>query len=75
MAIFARPTRTPGLMDLAGPDAGQQQGLLYYLASQIPMGRVGEAEEIASAALFLASDKASFVNGIELFVDGGQAQV
>ncbi|UOP09758.1 SDR family NAD(P)-dependent oxidoreductase [Pseudomonas palleroniana] len=68
-------TRTPGLVDLAGPDAAQQQGLLDYLASLIPMGRVGEAEEIASAALFLASDDASFVNGIELFVDGGQQQV
>jgi NAD(P)-dependent dehydrogenase (short-subunit alcohol dehydrogenase family) len=60
---------------LAGPDAAQQQGLLDYLASLIPMGRVGEADEIASAALFLASDDASFVNGIELFVDGGQAQI
>ncbi|PZP24139.1 SDR family NAD(P)-dependent oxidoreductase [Pseudomonas kuykendallii] len=68
-------TRTPGLVDLAGPDTAQQQGLLDHLASQIPMGRVGEAEEIASAALFLASDEASFVNGIELFVDGGMAQV
>ncbi|GJD60281.1 SDR family NAD(P)-dependent oxidoreductase [Methylobacterium frigidaeris] len=68
-------TRTPGLVDLAGPDAAQQQGLLDYLASRIPMGRVGEADEIARAALFLASDDASFVNGIELFVDGGQAQV
>jgi len=68
-------TRTPGLVDLAGPDADQQQGLLDYMASQIPLGRVGEAEEIAAAALFLASDDASFVNGIELFVDGGQAQI
>jgi len=68
-------TRTPGLVELAGPDAAQQQGLLDYLASRIPMGRVGEPEEIAKAALFLASDDASFVNGIELFVDGGQAQV
>ena len=68
-------TRTPGLVELAGPDASQQQGLLDYLASRIPMGRVGEPEEIAKAALFLASDDASFVNGIELFVDGGQAQV
>ncbi|QXI26599.1 SDR family NAD(P)-dependent oxidoreductase [Pseudomonas vanderleydeniana] len=68
-------TRTPGLVDLAGPDAAQQQGLLDYLASQIPQGRVGEPEEIASAALFLASSDASFVNGIELFVDGGQAQI
>ncbi|SEI19535.1 SDR family NAD(P)-dependent oxidoreductase [Pseudomonas asplenii] len=68
-------TRTPGLVDLAGPDAAQQQGLLDYLASQIPQGRVGEPEEIASAALFLASSDASFVNGTELFVDGGQAQI
>ncbi|QGZ66689.1 SDR family NAD(P)-dependent oxidoreductase [Paraburkholderia acidisoli] len=68
-------TRTPGLVDLAGPDAAQQQGLLDFLASRIPLGRVGEANEIANAALFLASDESSFVNGIELFVDGGQAQV
>jgi NAD(P)-dependent dehydrogenase (short-subunit alcohol dehydrogenase family) len=68
-------TRTPGLVDLAGPDAAQQQGLLDYLASQIPLGRVGEPDEIAKAALFLASSDASFVNGAELFVDGGQAQV
>ncbi|WP_013587430.1 SDR family oxidoreductase [Paraburkholderia phenoliruptrix] len=68
-------TRTPGLIELAGPDTAQQQGLLDYLASRIPMGRVGEPEEIAGAALFLASDDASFVNGAELFVDGGQAQV
>ncbi|MDR0279098.1 MAG: SDR family oxidoreductase [Paucimonas sp.] len=68
-------TRTPGLVELAGPDAAQQRGLLDYLASQIPLGRVGEPEEIAKAALFLASSDASFVNGAELFVDGGQAQI
>jgi NAD(P)-dependent dehydrogenase (short-subunit alcohol dehydrogenase family) len=69
------PTRTPGLVDLAGPDAAQQQGLLDYLASLVPMGRVGESDEIAKAAVFLASDDSSFVTGAELFVDGGQAQV
>lgn len=69
------PTRTPGLVELAGPDAAQQQGLLDYMATQVPMGRVGEPDEIAKAAVFLASDDASFVNGIELFVDGGQAQI
>jgi NAD(P)-dependent dehydrogenase (short-subunit alcohol dehydrogenase family) len=69
------PVRTPGLVDLAGPDATAQQGMLDYLASQIPLGRVGEPEEIAKAVLFLASDDASFVNGAELFVDGGLAQI
>lgn len=68
------PTRTPGLVGLAGPDAEQQQGLLDFLATQVPLGRVGEPIEIARAAVFLASDDASFVNGSELFVDGGQAQ-
>lgn len=68
-------TRTPGLVELAGDDKDQQQGLLDYLASRIPLGRVGESDEIAKATLFLASDDASFVNGTELFADGGQAQV
>ncbi|QYY29183.1 MULTISPECIES: SDR family NAD(P)-dependent oxidoreductase [Cupriavidus] len=68
-------TRTPGLLDLAGDDITQRQGLADYLAAQIPMGRLGEPGEIASAALFLASEDASFVNGVELFVDGGQQQV
>ncbi|WP_337269697.1 SDR family NAD(P)-dependent oxidoreductase [Oryzifoliimicrobium ureilyticus] len=69
------PTRTPGLLAMAGDDKDQQQGLLDYIASQIPLGRVGEPDDIAKAALFLASDDSSFVNGAELFADGGQAQV
>jgi NAD(P)-dependent dehydrogenase (short-subunit alcohol dehydrogenase family) len=69
------PTRTPGLVGLAGSDAAQQQGLLDHMATQVPLGRVGEPEEVAKAALFLASGHASFVNGSELFVDGGAAQI
>nr|WP_092277902.1 MULTISPECIES: SDR family oxidoreductase [unclassified Duganella] len=69
------PIHTPGLVELAGDDAAAQQGLLDYLASQVPLGRVGQPDEVAKAVVFLASDDASFVNGTELFVDGGLAQV
>ena len=63
-----------GLVGLAGEDLEKQQGLLDQLGARIPLGRVGEPEEIAKVVLFLASDEASFVNGAEYFVDGGQAQ-
>jgi NAD(P)-dependent dehydrogenase (short-subunit alcohol dehydrogenase family) len=69
------PIRTPGLVELVGTDPAAQQGLLDMLAAQVPLGRVGEADEVAKAVVFLASDDASFINGTELFVDGGLAQV
>jgi NAD(P)-dependent dehydrogenase (short-subunit alcohol dehydrogenase family) len=69
------PIKTPGLVELVGTDPVQQQGFLDHLASQIPMGRVGDPDEIGKAAVFLASDDASFVTGIELFVDGGLRQI
>lgn len=73
-------TVSPGVTDTAGLNelfgGGEQaQGTKDYLASLIPAGRVGQPEEIARTVLFLASDDASFVNGVELFVDGGQAQI
>lgn len=68
------PVLTTGLVNLAGGDAIQQQ-LLDQLTSEVPIGRLGRPEEIASATLILASAESSFVNGIELFVDGGAAQV
>jgi NAD(P)-dependent dehydrogenase (short-subunit alcohol dehydrogenase family) len=46
-----------------------------YFAAQIPRGEIGKPEEIATVALFLASSDSSFVNGVELFVDGGTAQI
>lgn len=72
-AIAPGPTLTPGLVGLVPDD--QQQGLLDTLAADVPLGRVADPDEIAAAALFLASPEASFVNGVELFADGGQAQV
>ena len=69
------PIHTPGLIELAGDDPAAQKGLVDYLTSQIPVGRMGQPEDVARAALFLASDASSFVNGIELFADGGLAQV
>lgn len=69
------PTLTAGLLGMAGDDPARQQGMLDKIASAVPLGRVGEPEKIAKAALFLATDDASFVNGAELFVDGGQAAV
>jgi len=53
----------------------QSAHMIARMGSTIPMGRIGESEEVAKAALFLASDDSSFVTGIELFVDGGRAQV
>jgi NAD(P)-dependent dehydrogenase (short-subunit alcohol dehydrogenase family) len=48
---------------------------INQVVSSVPLGRIAEADEIASAALFLASDESAFVTGTELFVDGGAAQV
>ena len=53
----------------------QSAEVIARIASTIPMGRMGEPEEVAKVVLFLASDDSSFVTGIELFVDGGRAQI
>src|SRR3984885_11359401 len=53
----------------------QSADTIARIVSTIPMGRMGEPEEVAKAALFLASDDSSFITGIELFVDGGRAQI
>lgn len=67
-------TATPGLLDGLAR-SGQQDALVEGLISQIPLGRLGKPDEIAAAALFLASDESSFMTGSELFADGGVAQV
>jgi NAD(P)-dependent dehydrogenase (short-subunit alcohol dehydrogenase family) len=49
--------------------------LFAHLASTVPLGRLDQPAEIGKAVAFLASDDASFITGIELFVDGGAAQI
>jgi len=66
------PIRTPGLLNLFPGDA---QATLDQFAAGIPLGRVGDPDEVGKVAVFLASDASSFVNGVELFVDGGIAQI
>jgi NAD(P)-dependent dehydrogenase (short-subunit alcohol dehydrogenase family) len=65
---------SPGTID-TGVFVGVPKEVKDGFVSIIPMGRIGQSEEIAKAALFLASDDSSFVTGIELFVDGGTAQI
>ncbi len=68
------PISTPGL-DLALSGTGQKEAIINDMTAQLPLGRIGKPEEVAAAALFLASDESSFMTGSELFVDGGFAQV
>jgi NAD(P)-dependent dehydrogenase (short-subunit alcohol dehydrogenase family) len=65
-ALCPGPLRTELLMKFLDTDAKKQRRLVH-----VPMGRFGEAKEIARAALFLASDESSFVTGTEFLVDGG----
>jgi NAD(P)-dependent dehydrogenase (short-subunit alcohol dehydrogenase family) len=62
------PIDTP-VLDPLGPEAKE------HFKTLIPRGEMGRPEEIATVALFLASSDSSFVNGVELFVDGGTAQI
>ncbi|MBE9210825.1 SDR family oxidoreductase [Nostoc sp. LEGE 06077] len=73
-AISPGVVPTPGY-DHLGLNDQQLQEFVDSQASNIPLGRVGTPDEIAKAVVFLASDDSSFVNGIELFVDGGMAQI
>ena len=67
--ILSPGTIDTPILDPLGPDAKAM------FASLVPRGEIGRPEEIATVALFLASNDSSFVNGIELFVDGGTAQI
>lgn len=73
-AISPGPIDTPGLSSL-GADEAQAEQIESYLASTVPLGRLGTPDEVGKALVFLASDDSSFVMGTELFVDGAAAQV
>ncbi len=73
-AISPGPIDTPGINNL-GSTMEQIEEFKKNIVATVPMGRMGDPDEIAKAAVFLASDDSSYVTGVELFVDGGTAQI
>ena len=67
-------TSTPGWHGLSTSEDAHTE-MIRYVASATPLGRLADPDEVADAALFLASDESSFITGSELFVDGGSAQI
>jgi NAD(P)-dependent dehydrogenase (short-subunit alcohol dehydrogenase family) len=72
--ISPGPIETP-ILDGLGDTEEQRKAVKQQFTSQVPLGRIGQPDEIGKAAVFLASGDSSFVAGAELFVDGGLAQV
>jgi NAD(P)-dependent dehydrogenase (short-subunit alcohol dehydrogenase family) len=68
------PTETP-IITRSGLSDEAIDAMRAHMASVVPMGRMGEASEVARAMLFLASDEASFITGVDLFVDGGSKEL
>ena len=72
--VVPGPTATPGARGLSKTEE-EFEAFQKFAKSVTPLGRIADPDEVAAAALFLASNDSSFVTGSELFVDGGQAQV
>jgi len=68
------PIETPALDKVGLPPEQVEQAVAQF-TSQVPLGRRGKPEEIASVVVFLASDESSYITGVDLAVDGGMAQV
>ncbi|HEX6564106.1 MAG TPA: SDR family oxidoreductase [Chthoniobacterales bacterium] len=73
-AVSPGPIETPGLRGLA-PTPEAAEALVKSMIETIPLGRMGCPDEVARCVVFLASDDSSFINGSEVFVDGGAAQI
>jgi NAD(P)-dependent dehydrogenase (short-subunit alcohol dehydrogenase family) len=73
-AVSPGPIDTPGLHKVAKSTGASEQTIKMF-TNTVPLGRLGMPDEIAKAVVFLASDDSSYITGIELFVDGGIAQV
>jgi len=73
-AISPGPIDTP-IFNSAVQTEEQIEQIKTNLVASVPLGRMGSSDEVAKAVLFLASDDSSYVTGIELFVDGGMAQI
>jgi NAD(P)-dependent dehydrogenase (short-subunit alcohol dehydrogenase family) len=69
------PTKTPLINRNPGMSAEAVEELRQVMTAAVPMKRMGEAEEVARAALFLASAEASFITGVDLYVDGGSVEL
>ena len=73
--ISPGPIETPLMEKMGVTKEYMDEVLVPTIMAQIPLGRMGRPEELAAAALFLASDDSSFITGIDLFVDGGMGQI
>ena len=73
-AVSPGPVHTPAIERATGGRENAVE-LLNELVKEIPLGRIARGEDVANAVAFLASADASFINGIELFVDGGMVQI
>ena len=73
-------TISPGPIDTpiagkSGASPAEVKAMMDGIVAQVPLGRIGQSEEIAAAALYFASDDSKFTTGTELFVDGGMTQI